>query len=74
MGLVGVVALEEQVPAGGALGDQLAHLGGGLLAHRRRPGLLQQDCAVGLPGQATVSHRIGPKSMSLVTSKPSLPT
>jgi hypothetical protein len=51
VGLVGVVAGEEKVTAGGALADRLAHLLGGVLAHRRRPRLLEQDGAVGLAGQ-----------------------
>src|SRR3954447_20330381 len=51
VGLVGVVGPEEQVASGGALRDQLAHLGGGLLAHRGRAGLLQEERAVGLTGQ-----------------------
>src|SRR4051812_9177223 len=36
VGLVGVIGPEEQVAAGCALRDQLAHLVGGLLAHRGR--------------------------------------
>src|SRR4029453_3423893 len=51
VGLEGVVALEEEVAAGGPLGDELAHLRRGLLTHRRRPRLLQQDLPVGLPRQ-----------------------
>src|SRR3954471_7120648 len=39
VGLVRVVGLEEEVPAGRTLRDQLAHLRGRLLAHGRRPGL-----------------------------------
>src|SRR3712207_5021834 len=51
VGLVRVVAGEEQVPAGGPLADELPHLRGGLLAEGRRARLLQQDCAVGLARQ-----------------------
>src|SRR4051795_7269516 len=40
----------EPKAADGALGEQVADLGRGLLAHRRRPGLLQQDAAVGVAG------------------------
>src|SRR3954452_6556426 len=50
VGLVRVVAAEEEVAAGRALAEQLADLRRGLLAHRRRPGDLEQDAAGGVPG------------------------
>src|SRR3954469_9085053 len=50
MGLVGVVAAQEQVSAGCTLREQVAHLRGGLSAHGRRTGDLQQDPAGGVTG------------------------
>src|SRR4051812_13620956 len=49
--LVGVIGAEEQVSPGRPLGDQLAHLGSRLVAHRRRSRLLQQDRPVRLVRQ-----------------------
>ena len=38
------------------------------------PGQPDRQVLLEKPGSAMVSHRIGPKAMSLVTSNPSLPT
>src|SRR6266480_2468073 len=46
VGLAAVVGREEQVSAGGPLGQQLADLGRGLLVERRRSRGLQQDLAI----------------------------
>src|SRR4051795_7910068 len=66
VGLVRIVGLEEEVPAGRALRDQLPHLRGRLLAHGRRPGLLEQHSAFGLarqrdrePAHGTEVHVVG---------------
>ena len=71
-GLVCVVGVEEQRAAGRALRDHLAHCVGLRVvtaASASRAGL-----AGGSPGTRTVSQRMKPRSMSVATSRPSLPT
>src|SRR5207249_12077463 len=58
----------------GALADELADLLRGLRVHRRRAGDLEQAVMRWVPGARTVSQRITPRSMSALTSRPSLPT
>jgi hypothetical protein len=69
-----VIRREPDRETGCTLRDELSDLPGGGIVHRRWARLLERMSRPGCPGTRTVSQRMNPRSWSLLTSRPSLPT